>query len=243
MKGGGSSIDTSKGTTTVPDRSVSSTGSDSVTAPRGLFITFEGIDGSGKSTQAESSFRGLIEELGEDRLVRTFEPGGWAGGETIRSTILRGDLKSVFTETLLFLADRAEHVERVIGPGLTSGKLVLCERFSDSTLAYQVFGKGFPREILEEINARAGFPRPDITFWFDVPVAEAIGRIVARKGVPDRFEKDGALLERIRLGYETICSEEPERFIRLDGTAKLDHLNRTVVTKILGMLKESRGIS
>ena len=227
----------------MPDRSVSSTGSDRVAAPRGLFITFEGIDGSGKSTQAESSFRSLIEELGEERLLRTFEPGGWTGGETIRSAILRRDLKSVFTETFLFLADRTEHVERVIEPGLTSGKLVLCERFSDSTLAYQVYGKGFPREILEEINARAGFPRPDITFWFDVPVQEAIERIAARKGVPDRFEKDGDLLDRIRLGYETICSEDPERFIRLDGTAKPDHLNRTVVTRILGMLKERRGIS
>jgi len=207
----------------------------------GLFITFEGIDGSGKSTLAGSVFRKLAERLGTDRMVMTHEPGGWEGGEVLRETLIGGDLKSVLTETLLFLADRAEHVERVIRPGLGAGKVILCERYSDSTLAYQVFGKSFPRGVVEEISAGGRFPRPDLTFWLDVPVRVALGRIVARKGKPDRFEKDGPLLERIRLGYGTLCHEEPERVKRMDGTNDPGDLADTMVSSIMALLMKKGG--
>jgi len=183
----------------------------------------------------------MEERLGADRLIMTREPGGWDGGESLRKTLLGGNLKSVLTETLLFLADRAEHVERVIRPGLEGGKVILCERYSDSTLAYQVYGKNFPRWIVEEISAGGRFPRPDLTFWLDVPVGVALGRIVARKGKPDRFEKDGPLLERIRFGYGTLCREDPERFKRIDGTKDPGDLVDTMVSSIMAFLTRKRG--
>lgn len=241
MKAGVFSIVTWKKAAAVPGQWGYSIVSDEGHPPGGLFITFEGIDGSGKSTLARFVFRELGEELGADRLIMTYEPGGWDGGESLRAIILGRDLKNVLTETLLFLADRTEHVERVIRPGLESGKVILCERYSDSTLAYQVFGKDFPRKIVEDISARAGFPKPDVTFWLDVPVKVAMERIVTRKGDPDRFEKDKSLLERIRIGYGAMEHEDPERFKKLDGTMDPEVLSNSVASTIMDLLKRKRG--
>jgi dTMP kinase len=240
MKVGVFSIVTWKRAVTVLDQWGYSIVSDDGHPSRGLFVTFEGIDGSGKSTLARLVFRELAEELGADRLIMTYEPGGWDGGESLRAVILGRDLKNVLTETLLFLADRTEHVERVIRPGLESGKVVLCERYSDSTLAYQVFGKNFPREIVENIRTRADFPEPDVTFWLDVPVKIAMKRIVTRKGDPDRFEKDGSLLERIKIGYGAIGREDPGRFKRLDGTMGPKVLSNSVASTIMDLIKRKK---
>jgi dTMP kinase len=204
----------------------------------GLFVTFEGIDGSGKSTQSSATFECLCRNLGEDRIIRTFEPGGWEGGGSIRSVILSGAMKSTWTEVLLFLADRSEHVERVIRPSLLSGKVVICERFSDSTIAYQVFGKGFPRDVLDGISSFASFPEPDITFWLDIPVRVAMERINSRHTDPDRFESDHELLERIATGYAVLSRCEPDRIKRLDGMAPAEDLTETIVSVIMKRIEE-----
>lgn len=198
-----------------------------------MFVTFEGIDGSGKSTQSKAVFESLVEILGSKRVLRTHEPGGWNGGESIRSAIISGNFENIWAEVLLFLADRCEHVERVIRPALQSGVIVLCERFSDSTIAYQSFGRGFPKTVLDDISSKANIPVPEMTFWFDIPVEIALERIGSRKGSPDRFEEDAALLERISNGYENLFLVEPERIIRLDGRSASSELTESIVFKIL----------
>lgn len=201
---------------------------------RVLFVTFEGIDGSGKSTQSKAVFESLADILGKERVLRTHEPGGWSGGEVIRSTIVSGSIESTWAEVLLFLADRCEHVERVIRPALVSGVIVLCERFSDSTIAYQSYGKGFPRAVLDDISLRANIPVPEMTFWLDIPVNTAMERISSRKdSPPDRFETDAALLERISSGYESIFLSETERITRLDGRSLSSDLTENIVSQIL----------
>ncbi|MDO9508825.1 MAG: dTMP kinase [Thermovirgaceae bacterium] len=198
-----------------------------------MFVTFEGIDGSGKSTQSTAVFESLSRVLGEDRVLKTHEPGGWSGGETIRNMIISQKMESIWAEVMLFLADRSEHVERIIRPALLSGMVVLCERFSDSTAAYQAFGRDFPKDVLDEISRRAQFPVPDITFWFDVPVPVAMERITSRKSAPDRFEADEIFLERISRGYESIFRNEPERVFRLDGRIPSALLTENIVSRIL----------
>ncbi len=198
-----------------------------------MFVTFEGIDGSGKSTQTKAVFGSLEAILGRERVLKTHEPGGWSGGETLRSAIISGEIESTWAEVLMFLADRCEHVERVIRPALSSGVIVLCERFSDSTIAYQSFGRGFPKSVLDDITLKANIPVPEMTFWLDVPVDIALKRIASRKGSPDRFETDKALLERISSGYESIFRNEPERITRLDGMSASSELTENIVSQIL----------
>lgn len=198
-----------------------------------LFVTFEGIDGSGKSCQSLAVFESISKIFGDRRVIKTHEPGGWVGGEYIREAIIVGEIESIWSEVLLFLADRAEHVHRVIVPALKSRKIVLCERYSDSTIAYQVFGKGFPKDVLDNISKRAGFPVPDMTFWLDVPASLAIERISSRDIAPDRFEKDLHLFEKISRGYDSLFKSEPGRFFRVDGTLQVEQITKTIVSKIL----------
>jgi len=177
-----------------------------------LFVTFEGIDGSGKSSLSEATGVAVASVLGGENIVRTHEPGGWDGGETLRSLILSGSSENTWTELLLFLADRCEHVHRVIRPAILSGKVILCERFTDSTVAYQSFGRGFPRDIIETFSQSRG-------------------------KTPDRFEKDPGLLERIASGYRTIHESEPERVIRIDGNLPPGVISSEVSSVILDRLE------
>lgn len=198
-----------------------------------LFVTFEGIDGSGKSCQSVAVFESISRVFGNGRVIKTHEPGGWRGGEYIREIIITGKIENLWAEVMLFLADRAEHVHRVIVPALRSNKIVLCERYSDSTIAYQVFGKGFPKDILDSISQRAGFPVPDMTFWLDIPASLAVERIYSRNTTPDSFENDLHLFERISRGYELLSRSEPGRFLRVDGTLRIEKITETIVSKIL----------
>ena len=198
-----------------------------------LFVTFEGIDGSGKSTLAENVWGSLSKILGKGRILKTHEPGGWSGGEAIRTAIISGRIESSWGEVLLFLADRCEHVERVIRPSLKKKMIVLCERFTDSTIAYQSYGRGFPKRILEDITSLANVPTPDMTFWIDLSVDLANERILSRKAKPDRFEKDTSLLERISRGYESIYLSNVERVVRLDGRLSTSELTEETVFKIM----------
>ena len=175
-----------------------------------MFITLEGIDGCGKSTQA----RMLYEALGaESGAVLTREPGGWEGGAALRSMVLGGSLKHPWSEVFLFLLDRAEHAARVITPALEAGRHVICERYHDSTLAYQVWGRGMPLEPLRGAAALAGFPVPDVTVLFDVEPELALSR-VAKRGRPDAFESEGlAFMSRIAEGYRALAAADERRWL------------------------------
>ncbi|NLK18441.1 MAG: dTMP kinase [Synergistaceae bacterium] len=191
---------------------------------RGLFFTFEGIDGCGKSTQACLLYKRLTSRRGEDSVVWTREPGGWDGGEKIRELLLERGTSHAMSELFLFMADRCEHASRVINPALDAGKTVLCERYTDSTIAYQSWGGGIPLSRIEEMFNWCSFPVPDLTFFIDIGPEAALERVV-RRGRPDFLEKKGAsFLERVREGFVFLSEREPERIVRLDGGLGIESL-------------------
>lgn len=174
-----------------------------------MFITFEGIDGCGKSTQAKLLFELLNKEGGA---VLTREPGGWEGGGTLRDIVLSGDLRHPWSELFLFMLDRTEHAARVISPAISEGRHVVCERYHDSTLAYQVWGRGMPFEPLWEMAKLAALPVPDVTLFFKIEPALALSR-VGKRGRPDSFEREGlAFMEKIDRGYRSLAEMEPRRW-------------------------------
>ena len=174
-----------------------------------MFITFEGIDGCGKSTQARLLFELLNKEGGA---VLTREPGGWEGGGTLRDIVLSGDLRHPWSELFLFMLDRTEHAARVISPAISEGLHVVCERYHDSTLAYQVWGRGMPFEPLREMAKLAALPEPDVTLFFKIEPAIALSR-VGKRGKPDSFEREGlAFMEKIDRGYRSLAEMEPRRW-------------------------------
>jgi dTMP kinase len=188
------------------------------------FITFEGIEGSGKSTQA----RRLAEALGA---VLTFEPGATPLGRKVRELLLsiEGAGISAETELLLFFADRAQHVSEVIQPALAAGKTVISDRYVDSTLAYQGFGRGLAEahiRALAEI-ATAGV-RPDLTFLLDVSVETGLGR-VGRRGAGDRIEAEQHTFHRrVADGFRALAAQEPARWVRVDGERDPDVIAREI---------------
>ncbi len=193
-----------------------------MTGVRGRLIALEGIDGCGKSTQA----RILAERLGA---VSTFEPGATALGKSLRALLLDRQEAPVSTraEALLMAADRAQHVTDVIVPALESGRWVVTDRYSPSTLAYQGFGRGLDREALEALVgwATAGL-RPDLTVLFDVPVLVAATR---RSGEDDRMEAEGeAFLQRVADGYLTLAAESAERWLVVDATGTVEAIAETI---------------
>lgn len=183
-----------------------------------LFITLEGIDGSGKSTQA----RRLAETLREMDLPVTLtrEPGGSPGAEAIRNLLLTGDTNrwSPETEILLFFAARRDHLERVIRPALDAGRVVICDRFTDSTRMYQGATRGDLRGKVDALHDLMIGLDPDLTLIIDMEPAQALARGLARKGAEQRFEDMGlAFQERVRAGYLALAGAEPERCVVVDG--------------------------
>jgi len=174
-------------------------------------ITFEGIEGSGKSTQA----RRLADELGA---LFTFEPGATETGVRIREIVLGTGPVAPQAELLLFLADRAQHIAEVIRPALAAGRIVICDRYNDSTLAYQGYGRRIPLAPLRQLTEEAtGGLRPDVTFLLDVPVALGLSR-AGRRGAIDRIESETvAFHERVRHGFVTLAAEEPKRWVVVNG--------------------------
>jgi dTMP kinase len=201
---------------------------------RGRFITFEGIDGAGKSTQ----HAWLVEYLraqGRD-VVATREPGGTPLGEKLRALLLAEPMH-LETEALLMFAVRREHMAEVIEPALLRGAWVVCDRFVDASFAYQGGGRGLAWEKLEQLSAwTLGQLQPDLTFIFDAPVAVAQGRLSkasASSGVArDRFEQEqAAFFERVRAAYLRIAAENPLRVKLIDATQPVELINK--------LLKES----
>jgi dTMP kinase len=193
---------------------------------RGLFVTFEGIDRSGKTTQA----RLLCEALGDDALgVR--EPGGTEAGERVRA-ILKDQSVSLSpeTEALLFAAARAELVSEVILPALAEGRVVVSDRFLDSSLAYQGGARGLGIEDVERVNRFATRAlRPDVTFLLEIDPAEA----AARAGERDRFEEEGAALqEAVMSAYERLIELDPGRWRRIDATRSAAEIHADVLTEV-----------
>lgn len=178
-----------------------------------MFITLEGIDGSGKSTQA----RMLFELLNNDgNVVLTREPGGWEGSALLRNTVTSGALVHPWSEVFLFMLDRTEHAARVISPALAEGKDVICERYHDSTLAYQSWGRGMPLEPLEYLAQLAELPTPDVTVLLTLDEEIAYRRVRGR-GAPDSFEREGlAFMRRINAGYHALAAMSPERWVVIE---------------------------
>lgn len=160
---------------------------------KALFITLEGIDGSGKSTQAKRIAEWLENFTGR-KTICTFEPGGWEDGKALREFILAGKNYNALSELLLFLADRSEHVDKIILPALNSGHNVVCERYNDSTLAYQSGGHKLEIAHVKRIIKACNFPEPDAKIFLDLTPEIAFERMQARKNINDKFESEGLAL-------------------------------------------------
>ena len=185
---------------------------------RGRFVTLEGPEGAGKSTQIPL-LAAWLEQQGH-HVVSTRNPGGTAIGAQIRKVVLDAANTAMLpmAELLLYAADRAQHVNEVVEPALAAGHLVLCDRFGDSTMAYQGYGRGLDRETIRRLNDMAtGGLVPDLTLLLDLPVETGLAR-VARARESDRLEIEAiAFHERLRAGYLAIACQEPGRFVVVDA--------------------------
>ena len=182
---------------------------------RGRFITFEGIDGAGKSSHIEP-LAAWLRGRGHHVLV-TREPGGTPLAETLRGLVLHQPMDAL-TESLLVFAARRDHLGQSIQPALDAGTTVLCDRFTDATFAYQGGGRGFDMQTLSQLEAMVhpGL-QPDLTLWFDLPAALAAQRRAAARAA-DRFESESpAFFERVQAGYAARAAAEPRRFKRVDA--------------------------
>ena len=200
------------------------------------FITFEGIDGAGKSTHIEP----LAERLRArgQRVVCTREPGGTQLAETLRELLLHTPMDGV-AETLLVFAARRDHIARVIAPALERGDTVLCDRFSDATFAYQGAGRGQDEDVLRSLErwVQDGV-QPDLTLWFDVEPAVAASRRAAARAA-DRFEaEDLVFFERVRAGYLARWREAPQRIVRIDSARAKDEVQAQIDASLAAL--ESR---
>ncbi|MBX3643531.1 MAG: dTMP kinase [Rubrivivax sp.] len=183
----------------------------------GRFVTFEGIDGAGKSTHI-AAFEAWLRARGREVLV-TREPGGSPLAERLRELVLHEPMDAL-SETLLIFAARRDHLRHTIEPALARGAVVLCDRFTDATFAYQGAGRGFDLQVLSQLEAWVQQGRePDLTLWFDLPPAQAAQRRAAVRA-PDRFEsQDAEFFARVRQGYAERMAQAPQRFVRLDASA------------------------
>ena len=203
---------------------------------RGIFITFEGIEGSGKSTLLYN-VAAALRRTGLDP-VMTREPGGTSLGVALRKVLLNPDMENIgsMAELMLFAADRAQHVSEVILPALDSCQIVLCDRYSDATAAYQGYGRGIPIDVITSVDNRArGGAIPDMTVLLDLPVEEGLRRARSRNDeAPDNSEsrideEEAAFHRKVREGYLTLARKDPERFLVLDAMNEPDRLEELVM--------------
>ena len=202
---------------------------------RGLFISFEGIDGAGKSTHIEAVAE-LWRQAGR-AVVLTREPGGTVLSEQLRELVLRTPMDAL-TEALLMFAARREHLVQVIEPALSRGEVVLCDRFTDATFAYQGGGRGFDWAVLGQLEAmvqglpQGGLRQPALTLWFDLDPAVAASRLAGAR-VPDKFESQPvAFFAAVREGYARRAAEMPQRFARIDAAQDRETV-RTAVAQVM----------
>jgi len=212
----------------------------------GYFITFEGVEGCGKTTQIK-----LLSELLKERGIRTVltrEPGGCPIADKIRAILLDAENKALapLAELMLYAAARAQHVTEVISPALEAGKIVLCDRFCDATVAYQSFGRGIDREVIDTLNRHAcQGVSPDLTLLVDCDPATGLERarrrIEATSGPrEERFElEELAFHQRVRAGYRQLAADEPDRFMIIDGSAGIDEIFAAISARVLARIPEA----
>ncbi|MCS7280555.1 MAG: dTMP kinase [Desulfobacterota bacterium] len=203
-----------------------------------FFVTFEGIEGSGKTTQVRY-LESYLRKRGF-KVVKTREPGGTDLGEKVRSILLNGRLKiSPYAELFLVIAQRIQHIEEVILPSLNQGKMVLCDRFTDATLAYQGYGRGIDLNLINYLNTIATRNlKPHLTFLLDCNVDSSL----RRKRTQNRFENEKKEFhEKVRNGYLEIARSEPERFVVLDG-AKDKHILKEEIRCLIDERLKKYGI-
>ena len=192
---------------------------------QGRFISFEGIDGSGKSTQAKLLAK-TLGDLGYDAVL-TREPGGSVGAEEIRALVLQGDPDrwSAESEILLFTAARRDHMEKTILPALNAGKIVICDRFADSTRMYQGLSRGDLRNLVDELHNLMIPQDPDLTVLIDLDPKVGLSRAKARNTVEERFEDFGVTLqEKMRIGFLNLAEQYANRFRVIDGLRDIDDI-------------------
>lgn len=209
-----------------------------MTQPRGLFISLEGIDGAGKSSHLDT-LEALFREAGRT-VVRTREPGGTPLAETLRELVLNQPMDAL-TESLLVFAARRDHVTQVIAPALARGDVVLCDRFTDATFAYQGAGRGFDPDVLGTLEAwvqggQGGLPagevlQPELTLWFDLAPEIAAQRLAGAR-LPDRFEAQPvAFFQRVAAGYAARAAADA-RFERIEADAPRESVSEQVLAAI-----------
>ena len=210
---------------------------------KGIFISFEGIDGAGKSSHIDALANAFTAQ--GKAVVRTREPGGTPLAEKLRSIILH-DSMDALTEALLVFAARRDHIVQVILPALARGDVVLCDRFTDASFAYQGAGRGFSLQTLSFLELLAQVPlglegeragkntllQPDLTIWFDVPPAVAAQRLAAARN-PDKFESQSQeFFERVVRGYAARVAADPQRFARINGHQALEVVRLDVLASV-----------
>ena len=212
----------------------------------GFFITFEGVEGCGKTTQIKLlseflSTRGILSVL-------TREPGGCPIADKIRTILLDAENQALspLAELMLYAAARAQHITEVISPALSAGKIVLCDRFCDATVAYQSFGRGIDRTIIDSLNFHACQGRtPDLTILVDcdprVGLERARRRIEATSGPrEERFELEAlAFHQRVRDGYLQLAADDPNRFLIIDGSETIEEIFASITTQVDSRIPES----
>lgn len=209
-----------------------------------LFITFEGIEGSGKSTQIRL-LNDFLKLRGHDTVL-TREPGGTPIGNDIRKILLHPDNKgmSFLAELFMYAAGRAQHMDQVITPALSKGKSVLCDRFSDATIAYQGYGRGFPIEMIRQVNTLTiGELKPTLTFLLDCDASEGLKRARDRNAIQtakcrgeneDRFENEAVTFhKKVRDGYLEIARQEPQRVVIINAAREVDVVHQEIVKQVL----------
>lgn len=204
----------------------------------GRFITFEGGEGAGKSTQLKllaEALRGAGMEV-----VTTREPGGSVGAEHIRALLVQGEVDrwDAMTEVLLHFAARRDHLVKTVWPALKRGAWVICDRFADSTLAYQGYGHGLDPSLIQRLYALAvGEFRPDLTLILDLPVEAGLARAGSRGGAEDRYERMGtAFHERLRQGFLAIARIDPDRCAVIDATQGVEEVQRAILAQVKSRL-------
>lgn len=198
---------------------------------RGVFISFEGGEGVGKSTQARLLAEAL-QATGRE-VVLTREPGGTPGAEAVRGLLLNpASLFTPLADTFLHFAARADHVERILAPALARGAIVISDRFTDSTLAYQGYGMNVPLDQIRALSGMIGLA-PDLTFILQAPPETAKQRLRLRPGAADRYERmDPRLMERVAQGFAAIAAREPERCQVIDASGEVDQVFQAILVTV-----------